>query len=141
MMLRNIPNSYSRDMLLELFRNHGFEKSIDLIYLPIDFHTEVGLGYAFINLISEEEVAKFQERFQGFTDWSIVSQKVCEVSWSEPMQGLQAHIDRYRNSPVMHESVPDEYRPVLFQAGVRVAFPEPTKRIRAPRLRRPAPRH
>jgi hypothetical protein len=135
-MLRNIPNNYSREMLLDVFRKHGFEKSIDLIYLPIDFQTEVGLGYAFINLISEEEVGKFQDRFQGFTDWSVVSQKVCEVSWSEPLQGLQAHIDRYRNSPVMHESVPDEYRPVLFKDGVRVDFPAATKRIRAPRFRR-----
>mmetsp|Transcript_86095 Transcript_86095/g.135180 ORF Transcript_86095/g.135180 Transcript_86095/m.135180 type:complete len:309 (-) Transcript_86095:193-1119(-) len=135
-MLRNIPNNYSREMLLDIFRKHGFHKSIDLIYLPIDFQTEVGLGYAFINLISEEEVGKFQDRFQGFTDWSVVSQKVCEVSWSEPLQGLQAHIDRYRNSPVMHESVPDEYRPVLFKEGVRIDFPAPTKRIRAPRFRR-----
>merc|ERR1712026_538534 len=26
---------------------------------------------------------------------------MCEVSWGDPLQGLQAHIDRYRNSPVM----------------------------------------
>ena len=43
------------------------------------------------------------------------SQKVCEVCWGNPLQGLGAHIVRYRNSPVMHQSVPDEY-PGIAQA-------------------------
>mmetsp|Transcript_29449 Transcript_29449/g.51650 ORF Transcript_29449/g.51650 Transcript_29449/m.51650 type:complete len:429 (-) Transcript_29449:95-1381(-) len=136
-MMRNIPNNYTREMLLDLLKDHGFDKSYDLIYLPIDFQTEVGIGYAFINLVSEDEVEKFREHFHGFTDWKVASQKVCEVSWSNPLQGIQSHIDRYRNSPVMHESVPDEYKPMLFKDGKRIPFPAPTKRIRAPRLRRP----
>ena len=28
--------------------------------------------------------------------------KVCRVTWSGPHQGLAAHVERYRNSPVMH---------------------------------------
>lgn len=136
-MMRNIPNNYTREMLLELLNKHGFAQSIDLLYLPIDFQTEVGLGYAFINLVSEKEVDAFRERFHGFSDWAVASQKVCEITWSDPLQGIQAHIDRYRNSPVMHESVPDSNRPMLFKDGLRVDFPPPTKRIRAPRLRRP----
>ena len=28
--------------------------------------------------------------------------KVCQVSWSGPHQGFDAHVARYRNSPVMH---------------------------------------
>jgi hypothetical protein len=135
-MMRNIPNNYNRANLLELLNKCGFDKSCDLIYLPIDFQTEVGLGYAFINLVSETEVTRFKDHFQGFTEWSVASQKVCEISWSNPLQGLQAHIDRYRNSPVMHESVPDEHKPMLFSDGIRKSFPEPTKKIRAPRLRR-----
>jgi hypothetical protein len=140
MMMRNIPNNYTREMLLNLLSKHGFSKSCDLVYLPIDFQTEVGLGYAFINMVSVEEVEKFRRRFHGFSDWGIASQKVCEVTWSNPLQGLQPHIDRYRNSPVMHETVPDSYRPVLFKDGKRIPFPVPTKRIRAPRLRRPSPK-
>ena len=34
------------------------------------------------------------------------------MNWSHPYQGLDAHIERYRNSPVMHEDVPDEYKPM-----------------------------
>jgi hypothetical protein len=139
-MMRNIPNNYTREMLLDLIKKSDLMTSIDLIYLPIDFQTEVGLGYAFINLVAEDRVDAFRKSFQGFSEWEVASQKVCEVVWSNPLQGLQTHIDRYRNSPVMHESVPDTYRPVLFSRGERVPFPEPTKRIRAPRLRRPGPR-
>ena len=29
--------------------------------------------------------------------------QVCEVSWSGPKQGFKAHVDRYKNSPVMHK--------------------------------------
>jgi len=54
-------------------------------------------------------------------------------------QGLPAHIDRYRNSPVMHESVEDEYKPAVFSPGTgdRAVFPPPTKKLRVPRIRRP----
>ena len=31
----------------------------------------------------------------------------------------EAHVERYKNSPVMHKSVPDEYKPVIFADGVR----------------------
>jgi len=57
---------------------------------------------------------------------------VCEVSWSGPHQGFKAHVERYRNSPVMHRSVPDAYKPIIFQDGVRQDFPRPTRKIKAP---------
>lgn len=138
-MMRNIPNNYTRELLISLLNAQGFKGGYDLVYLPIDFQTEVGLGYAFINLVSPEEADRFRSHFQGFSEWDVVSQKTCEVSWSDALQGVDAHIDRYRNSPVMHESVPDDFKPVLYQDGERVPFPVPTKRIRAPRLRRHAP--
>ncbi|CAE7939289.1 unnamed protein product, partial [Symbiodinium sp. KB8] len=57
---------------------------------------------------------------------------VCEVGWSGPHQGFKAHVERYRNSPVMHRSVPDAYKPIIFQDGVRQNFPRPTRKIKAP---------
>ena len=35
----------------------------------------------------------------------------------------------------MHSTVPDEFKPLLFERGRRVAFPPPTKPIRLPRIR------
>merc|ERR1712039_354521 len=77
-----------------------------------------------------------RRHFHGFRSWEVRSTKTCEVSWSYPVQGLEENIKRYRNSPVMHELVPDSVRPVLFQDGKRVEFPEPTKKIRPPRVKK-----
>ena len=30
--------------------------------------------------------------------------QVCQVGWSGPHQGFHVHVERYRNSPVMHKS-------------------------------------
>merc|ERR1711998_616565 len=73
--------------------------------------------------------------FDGFAAWNMPSPKVCRVSWSNPHQGLEEHVIRYKNSPLMHEEVPDECRPILLQNGFRIEFPPATKSLRAPRLR------
>ena len=36
-MLRNLPNDYTREMLLALLDTQGFANSYDFVYMPIDF--------------------------------------------------------------------------------------------------------
>jgi len=131
-MLRNLPNDYTRTALLELMNAEGFEGKYDFVYLPIDFRSGCGLGYAFINFLSLEIAHEFREHFSGYSRWTVKSDKVCQVTWSS-LQGLDEHIERFRNSPVMHESVSDEQKPAMFKGSERIAFPEPTKKIREPR--------
>mmetsp|Transcript_38842 Transcript_38842/g.89700 ORF Transcript_38842/g.89700 Transcript_38842/m.89700 type:complete len:414 (-) Transcript_38842:483-1724(-) len=131
-MLRNLPNRYTRKMFLRMLDLHGFRLDYDFLYLPIDFKHRVNLGYAFVNMASHESAVRLKETLDGFKDWAFDSQKVCEAVWASPHQGLAPNIERYRNSPVMHDSVSDEFKPLLFKAGTRVAFPRPTKAIRAP---------
>lgn len=131
-MIRNLPNDYTQTKLLDLIRLEGFGGDFDFFYLPVDFHSGAGLGYAFINFTTKEVAERFRQRFTGFNSWTVGSDKVCEVAWSS-LQGLEAHIERYRNSPVMHESIPEEQKPLLFAGSERVAFPAPTKKIRIPR--------
>lgn len=135
-MLRNLPNRYTRDMLLQMLDSEGFIGRYTFVYLPIDFKTHSGLGYAFVDLVLPEDAVRLRERFEGFSRWAIQSEKICSVGWSAPaQQGLHAHVDRYRNSPVMHFSVSDEWKPAVFANGQRVPFPPPTRRLRAPNLR------
>eukprot|EP00930_Biecheleria_cincta_P088728 TRINITY_DN77987_c0_g1_i1.p1 TRINITY_DN77987_c0_g1~~TRINITY_DN77987_c0_g1_i1.p1 ORF type:complete len:303 (+),score=48.38 TRINITY_DN77987_c0_g1_i1:77-985(+) len=135
-MMRNIPNNYTRDMLLAMLDEEGFFSQYDFIYLPMDFGRRANLGYAFVNLVSEDTAQKFWLVFSGFCRWAVPTAKVCEVTWGGPHQGRQAHIDRYKNSPVMHVSVPDEFKPMIFRNGVRQAFPPSSRKLRPPNKNR-----
>jgi hypothetical protein len=135
-MLRNLPNNYTRAMLLKAIDDEGFASQYDFVYLPIDFHTCCALGYAFVNLETHAVAKSFNAHFEGYSKWMIPSRKKCGVGWSSPHQGLLANIERYRNSPVMHESVPVEYKPIVLRDGVQVPFPKPTNNFRAPRIQK-----
>lgn len=135
-MLRNLPIGYSRDMLTQMLNDNGFAATYDFVYMPMNFRTKATFGYAFVNFVSASLAERSKEAFEGFSNWGVITDKVCEVSWSDMHQGLAAHVERYRNSPVMHESVADEYKPAMFANGVRVVFAPPTKKIKMPRTRR-----
>jgi len=131
-MLRNLPNNYTRDMFLSLLDEEGLSGLYDFVYLPMDFRRDANLGYAFVNLVNSAAVDKAWKTFNGFDRWALPTAKVCQVGWSGPHQGFEAHVERYRNSPVMHKSVPDWYKPVIFKHGTRKSFPRPTKKVKAP---------
>jgi len=134
-MIRNMPNNYTLDMMLELVDLMGFIGTYNFAYLPVDFHSQAGLGYAFLNFATVADAQRCFRTLEGFSNWKVPSDKVCTVTWSSPTQGLEEHIDRYRNSPVMHPALPDGWRPAYFQQGIRVPFPPPTKAIKAPKVR------
>merc|ERR1712232_62 len=48
-MLRNMPNNYSRKMFIEMLDHEGFTGHMDFLYLPMDFERRASLGYAFVN--------------------------------------------------------------------------------------------
>jgi hypothetical protein len=128
-MLRNVPCAFTRKALLWLLNNEGFAGLYDFVYVPIDFNSKLCKGYAFVNMISEEHVPRLIRVFDGFTRWTHVSSsKVCMAALSHT-QGLAANIDRYRNSPVMRNDVPDNFKPAIFLGRRKVPFPEPTKQL------------
>jgi RNA recognition motif-containing protein len=133
--MKNVPTSYTRSTFLGLLDREGFAGEYDLVYLPIDFDSRSSLGYAFVNLLTPQVATRFRGIFQGFTNWDVDSDKVCDTTGAAA-QGFKANVERYRNSAVMHESVPEEFRPVIFSGGVRVPFPAPTRRLKAPQTRR-----
>merc|ERR1719460_2665095 len=70
-MIRNMPNNYTRQMLLELVDSMGFAGTYDFAYLPVDFQSQAGLGYAFLNFTSIANAQLCFDRFEGFSNWTV----------------------------------------------------------------------
>lgn len=121
---------------MSILDSEGFAQLYDFIYLPLDFKHLTGFGYAFVNFVTSDQAQRAIHHFDGFTQWPVASNRVCAAVWSAPTQGLQAHIERYRDSPVMHEEVPQEFKPLILCDGLPVPFPPPSKKLRAPRASR-----
>jgi len=133
MMLRNIPNFFNRAMLEELLDEEGFERCYNFIYLPAELSKRSCFGWAFINLVTPSVAQSFYKHFNGFK-WPGKAAAVEEGRGHGVT--LATLIDRYRNSPIMHESVPDDLRPTLYENGVRIPFPEASAELEAPLTRR-----
>jgi hypothetical protein len=137
LMLRNLPECLMRNALFELLRAEGFAGSIDFLYVPIDLKSRKNYGFAFVNLVTPEVAERFRNQMSGFCDWGVHSGNALEISVRTGYEGsgLDAYIERYRNSRLMHGKINDEYKPALFKNGSRIPFPRPTKNIRLPRSR------
>jgi len=122
MMLRNIPNKYTRDMLLDEIRAEGFINQYDFVYLPIDFRHRCNVGYAFVNMVNPEVAAEFKKVFDGYKLTAVKSSKVCGVSEAK-VQGQQENADQYRNSAVT--GMAEKFHPLFFKDGNRIPFPPP----------------
>ncbi|KAI9220495.1 RNA recognition motif 2-domain-containing protein, partial [Blastocladiella britannica] len=126
-MIRNIPNKYTQQMLIE-YMNESHCGQYDFLYLRMDFKNRCNVGYAFCNFVSPAALASFSRRVVG-QKWSrFNSDKVCMLSYAN-IQGRQALIDKFRNSAVMDEHA--SYRPKIFAtegpvAGTEQVFPPPT---------------
>jgi len=121
-MVRNIPNKYNQQMLLDEVNVHH-EGTYDFFYLPIDFKNRCNVGYCFINFLEPRHIAPFVASFNGQRWKSFNSEKICAVSFAR-IQGKQAMIARFQNSSLLEKD--DEYRPLLFySSGPDRGKPEP----------------
>jgi hypothetical protein len=135
-MLRNIPNKYTQRMLLSVVHELGFnQECFDFFYLPIDFRNKCNVGYAFVNFLANDMAKQFFTALDGYQLRAFNSDKICAVAWAR-VQGLQANIEHYRNSPIAGVPIP-QYRPLLFESGVEIPFPEPDGPLARVRLRVP----
>lgn len=128
LVLKQLPLTISQPALCTLMNNCGFGGSYNFLYAPVNFKTGMIFGYCFINFVEPLTACWALHRLHGLE----VSGSIVEASWSDEFQGLDAQIERYRNCPVMHRTVPRAFKPVLLERGLRVPFPKPTSRIRVP---------
>jgi len=128
-MLRNIPNKYTREMLIKQL-SIDFHGQFDFMYLPIDFKNKCNVGYSFINFRTVEACNRFVKVFHGVDVCKCLpglnSKKVVEVMPAR-VQGLAENVRRLRNSPVMNQLVDHpEWMPLIFNdSGEEEPFPNP----------------
>lgn len=121
-MVRNVPNKYSQQLLLNEI-NTAHKGKYDFFYLPIDFKNKCNVGYAFINFIDPKSIIPFFKEFNGQRWHNFNSEKVCAISYAR-IQGRQSMISRFSNSSLMEKD--GEYRPLLFHSsGPDRGKPEP----------------
>mmetsp|Transcript_49860 Transcript_49860/g.132405 ORF Transcript_49860/g.132405 Transcript_49860/m.132405 type:complete len:778 (-) Transcript_49860:127-2460(-) len=127
-MLRNIPNRYTRKMLVDRL-DDGFRGGFDFVYMPIDFSKQCNMGYAFINFKDPLTCRRFMRTFHGVRSkdclLSCNSPKVCEVTFAR-LQGLKENVCSLQNSPIMDQLAEhEEWQPLLFDDhGDPVPFPK-----------------
>eukprot|EP00747_Dinoflagellata_sp_TGD_P168942 gnl/TRDRNA2_/TRDRNA2_196580_c0_seq1.p1 gnl/TRDRNA2_/TRDRNA2_196580_c0~~gnl/TRDRNA2_/TRDRNA2_196580_c0_seq1.p1 ORF type:complete len:265 (+),score=47.61 gnl/TRDRNA2_/TRDRNA2_196580_c0_seq1:51-797(+) len=95
-MMKNLPNRYSQQMLLEEIVKAGFLGSFDFLYLPLDPDTSVNRGYAFINFVDACEAQMFKAVFDG-RKLSPNSSK-CVSVMPATTQGFEANYAHYSRS-------------------------------------------
>jgi len=124
-MLRHIPNRYTRDMLVQRL-NKTFTGQFDFVYLPIDFNSKRNVGYAFINFRTPAACQRFVQEFNGVKTRLCLpgfsSQKVCEVSYAR-VQGRDANVENLRDEKFIEKLLErPEWQPLfLDDHGVEIS--------------------
>lgn len=125
-MLRNIPNKYSQDQLLEEIKSQGFDSKFDFFYLPIDIKNNANVGYAFINFIEPQSFDEFCVKFKEWKFNKSGSKKVAAVN-AATVQGLKMNIENLMKKRVSQ----GDYGPILMRDGQRVGLEEMAKLVEA----------
>jgi hypothetical protein len=101
LMVRNIPNMYTRSMLVEELDSLGFEGDYDFIYLPIDKSTQWNVGYAFVNFKTSEAAKRCVTDVTDYTfnRFEHGSRKVAQISVAH-IQGLERNLEYYSKTAV-----------------------------------------
>ncbi|KAF2863730.1 hypothetical protein K470DRAFT_206429, partial [Piedraia hortae CBS 480.64] len=108
-MMRNIPTTMTSEGLKRLL-DETSPGRFDFSYLRVDFSTGINVGYAFVNFISANDVAAFALTWEN-RRWVPTATHYSSLAYAT-IQGLDALIDKFRNSAVMTEA--SAFRPKLW---------------------------
>ncbi|KAK1307823.1 Protein terminal ear1 [Acorus calamus] len=129
LMIKNIPNRYTRAMLLEWLDEHCRDENdkatqfsalsglplttsqYDFVYLPIDFKNKCNLGYAFVNFTSDVGARRLHQSMNGLKWKHFESKKVCCITCAR-IQGKAGFEKNFMGSYFQCDS--DGYLPVSF---------------------------
>lgn len=131
-MVRNLPNKVSQQMLLSELDSIGFQHAYDFVYLPIDPATNANKGYAFINFIDSSYASLFRKRFHGAKFSNVNSEKVLSIL-PATLQGFDANYIHYSTARVKHRA--PHARPLFLRQpenGSMLDMPNRSGKVAAP---------
>jgi RNA recognition motif 2 len=103
LMVRNIPNKYTKELMLETIDAY-FKDTYDFFYLPIDFKNNCNVGYAFINFKDLKHIEPFVKKFNQ-KKWAIFnSEKICSIKYAR-IQGKEECEKHFKDSSLMKQPV------------------------------------
>lgn len=95
-MIRKVPIRYTLQLLLEEIESAGFGGFFDFVHLPLNPHTKLSKGYAFVNFLTPQLAMTFKDSFEGRPMKYFGSQKPVTLS-PATLQGYQANYRYYSN--------------------------------------------
>lgn len=98
-MMRNIPNRYTKQMVVEEIDEAGFSGLYDFFYLPIDSMRGSNRGFAFLNWKSPSFAAQFKSVFEGMKMKHFKSTKRIAIA-AATLQGYEANYSHYMDKLV-----------------------------------------
>mmetsp|Transcript_41817 Transcript_41817/g.77700 ORF Transcript_41817/g.77700 Transcript_41817/m.77700 type:complete len:653 (+) Transcript_41817:54-2012(+) len=103
MMLKNIPCRKSQEEVMLTIDEEGFGGRYDFFYLPRDVKFRANLGYAFINFVTPEDAAEFQNKMDGYRFPNSGSAKACIVVPAH-VQGALNNLQAFKRTEVMRSN-------------------------------------
>ncbi|XP_042757802.1 protein terminal ear1 homolog [Lactuca sativa] len=127
-MIKNIPNKYTRKLLIQTLDDHcklvnqkinkdsidekNSISAYDFLYLPIDFNNRVNAGFAFVNFTTPEAASRFRDTFHG-KHWDFFdSPKIAEITRAR-IQGKRRLVNNCKTMDFSYGS--EEDMPVSFE--------------------------
>jgi len=136
LMIRNIPNLYTRSMLMEELDSLGFGGAYDFIYLPIDKSTQWNVGYAFVNFDDPAVSRNCMSTMMNYTfkKFEHGTGKIAQVSIAY-IQGLEQNL-RYYSKTAVQCSRMQSHRPLVLKGGASELLGKARKHNRRRRRKR-----
>jgi hypothetical protein len=96
-MIRNIPNGMTQDMLLEEIMM--VVPGVNFLYLPVSRRRQGNVGYAFVNFINGDKAEECLREFQNTKLSGHKSSKTLDIGFAQ-LQGFKQNVRFYRRSKV-----------------------------------------
>jgi len=138
-MIKHLPDGFTRDDLAALLVWLGFGGLFDMIYMPIDYWDRASYAYAFCNMKTHVNALQLKQTLQGRTWWQDTG-KPCDVHFAKT-QGYGANVEHYRNLPGNHESIRAQFGPMVYDCYAQPFPIQPSEYIVLPKAKKISGRH